>query len=614
MQHASSLRGRSVAVALASLAALVGVGTAGACKGSGDEATTAGDDAATSEGGDDASPDASPETAPATCAIQGLSPAPFATGPFGAHRGDLAADFSVPLTDGSTWSLAEHWTGCESIVVLTDQTTVSSTSTSPAWGVAKDLAQLIKLSPANVHYFFVTARTTVTSAANVAAQDAAVQALLGTLSEADAAHWRDHLHVVAKDVRVLDAWFAKPITTYLQYGFTIDPRQRIHGIGTFADVRRADGSWFANNVSFAAYEALYANADALASNALAAEGGTVVTLFDEGLAHTNADGTSATSGTLSQFAEADATLPTATQMAGFDTLEVEVTQRCPKPDVHELNDNCGAWDYIAFLAVAPIAGPPGDAGPEASVDAGADAGGDADPGDAAPPPPAPPPNVEIARFITSYHRETHWVVDATPMLRELQAGGTRRFHWEFAPSWNVQPTATTVKLHFSNKKKGTRPTQAIPLFTGGPFDSRYDLGRSPVSATIPATAKRVELWAVITGHGGDATTSCAEFCNHHHEFTVGGTIYAHDYPTAGTQLGCVSDVTNMMTPNQAGTWWYGRGGWCPGAPVIPWAVDVTKDAKPGTTVSVGYRALLKGVTPPDGTGNIDMNSYLVIYE
>jgi hypothetical protein len=612
VQHAASLRIRSIAVALSSLATLAGVAGAGACKGSSEGATTVADDAATGEIGDDA---LAPDTAPATCAIAGLRPTAFASGPFGAHRGDLADDFSVPLTDGTTWSLKEHWTGCESFVVLTDQTTVSSTNAAPAWGVAKDLAQLIKLSPANVHYFFLTARSAATSAAAITAQDAAIQTLLGTLSEADAGRWRDHLHVVAKDVRALDAWFAKPIGSYLQYGLTIDPIQRVHGIGTLADVRRTDGSWFANNASFAAYEALYANADAVASRALDDEGGTVVTLFAEGLAHINADGTSGTSGTLSQFAEADATLPTAAQLAGFDTLEVEVTQRCPKPDVHELADNCGAWDYIAFLAVAPLSSGSGDAGVDAgSSDSGADAGADAGTSDAAPPPPAPPPSVEIARFITSYHRETHWVVDATPMLNELRAGGTRRFHWEFAPSWNVQPTATTVKLHFSNKKKGARPTQAIPLFTGGSFDSKYDTGRTPVSAVIPATAKRVELWAVTTGHGSDTTTNCAEFCNHHHEFTVGSGVYAHEYPMAGTQLGCVTETANLMTPNQGGTWWYGRGGWCPGAPVIPWSVDVTKDAKPGSTVSVGYRALLKGVTPPDGAGNIDMNSYLVIYE
>src|SRR5207248_755396 len=121
---------------------------------------------------------------------------------------------------------------------------------------------------------------------------------------------------------------------------------------------------------------------------------------------------------------------------------------------------CGAWDYIAFLAMTVPAS--GDAGPS-------DAADDAEAG--APP---PPPSVEIARFITSYHRETHWIVDATPMLALMKEGGTRHFHWEFAPPWNVQPTTTTVKLRFSNQKKGHRPTALVPLFTGGSFNSHYN--------------------------------------------------------------------------------------------------------------------------------------------
>ena len=30
-----------------------------------------------------------------------------------------------------------------------------------------------------------------------------------------------------------------------------------------------------------------------------------------------------------------------------------------------------------------------------------------------------------------------------------------------------------------------------------------------------------------------------------------------------------------MTPNEFGTWLYGRNGWCNGRPVLPWVVDVT---------------------------------------
>jgi hypothetical protein len=48
--------------------------------------------------------------------------------------------------------------------------------------------------------------------------------------------------------------------------------------------------------------------------------------------------------------------------------------------------------------------------------------------------------------------------------------------------------------------------------------------------------------------------------------------------------------------------------------VPPYVVDVTKDVTPGQTATVSYEGLLGGSTPPDGTGNIVMTSYLVIYE
>ncbi len=54
--------------------------------------------------------------------------------------------------------------------------------------------------------------------------------------------------------------------------------------------------------------------------------------------------------TLSAEGFATVQLPTAAQMAQFDTLEVEVTMACPDPTAIEFN-SCGAWDYIAQLYI-----------------------------------------------------------------------------------------------------------------------------------------------------------------------------------------------------------------------------------------------------------------------
>ena len=68
-----------------------------------------------------------------------------------------------------------------------------------------------------------------------------------------------------------------------------------------------------------------------------------------------------------------------------------------------------------------------------------------------------------------------------------------------------------------------------------------------------------------------------------------------------------------MVPNQWGTWWFGRGGWCPGQQVDPWVVDVTDEVTPGMPATVEYRGLFGGADPTDGHGNIDMISYLTVY-
>ena len=45
--------------------------------------------------------------------------------------------------------------------------------------------------------------------------------------------------------------------------------------------------------------------------------------------------------------------------------------------------------------------------------------------------------------------------------------------------------------------------------------------------------ERIELWAIVTGHG-NSTNSCAEFCNHQHEFKVNGTPFLKEHKEAGT--------------------------------------------------------------------------------
>ncbi len=507
----------------------------------------------------------------AICTELGLESVPFVDGPFGTYRGELADDFTVPIVGGSTWNLREHWSGCETYVFSSDRIPVSDADTTSVW--EKDLDALLEGSPQNVHYFFFSRQLTAEAATtSTTAMQGRIDAHLATLPADQAAHWRDRLHVIATRAQDLDpGWLADVLNTHGRIGFGIDRSQRIRGGGYLSDVNRYSSSlnsmgyWpFRNNLAYVAHEPRYFNAQHERLAHLQTQDATTVTLWDGEV--------------LSEFAETTVTLPSAAEMESFDTFEIEIEMQCPDPEEIEIG-NCGAWDYLAYLFVKDELGN----------------------------------DVQLGRFITSYHRETHWVADVTPMMVHLLAGGERTFKWSFAPPWNVQPTATKLKLHFSNRNKGYAPRTATYLYSGGAFNDLYNDGRLPVDVPISATAAKVELWAITTGHGAEAG-QCAEFCNHQHEFTVDGNVHMQEFPDAQVQEGCVAALEQGMVPNQAGTWWYGRGGWCPGQQVAPYVVDVTNEVTLGGTTQVSYRGLYNDATPTAPSGNIDLISYIVVYE
>lgn len=507
------------------------------------------------------------DTSPAAlCRELDLPVRAFADGPNGVHRGELADDFTLDLRGGPTWNLRTEWSGCESYVFVPDTIPISTADATSIW--TRDVDHLIAASPRNVHYFFASRRVSGI-AASLDTITAGIDAALATLPPADADHWRRHLHVVAKSALDLDNWIDTALLGPGKSGFAIDRAQRVRGLGSLADVTRHDAAlpgWpWAANLAYVANEVVAFNGEAERQAVLDADHGMVVPMWT---GQVLPDG----------FAELDVALPSAATMATFDTLTVDVTQRCPNRDQPELG-NCGAWDYLAYLWVKD------------------DASGRW---------------IELARFITSYHRETHWTVDVSPMLGFLHAGGSRHFKWEWAPSWNTQPTATTVSLRLANRGKGYTPSEVVPLFTGGAFDGAYNAAHPPMQVAIPADARHVELFTLVTGHGADSN-DCAEFCDHQHDLTIGASTYRKEFPMAGTESGCMAETAHGMTPNQSGTWWFGRGGWCPGQQVTPWIVDVTHDVTPGQPATISYRARLNGAEPPSaGASNIVLSSYLVI--
>ena len=493
-------------------------------------------------------------------------------GDFGTGRHQKAADFSFPHFDGTTWTLSESWTGCDSYIFIGSARTNSGLDDTSVW--VRDLLTLVQISAPNVHYFFVPTRSADEAMAELSAMQAQVDEVLAELSAEEALHWSQRLHVAGGHVTQLGSWLATLLGSGYggYYGAAIDRRQEVRYMGNFADVARYSqalsdaGEWmWEENLAYAAYEAQYFDYEVARDAYLASQvGATVIRPLDKEV--------------FGGQREVELSLPDAETMATFDTLEFDLHMDCPDPAGGEFG-NCGAWDYLAYVYLQEV-----DEAGEVTWR-------------------------ELARFITTYHREGRYLVDASPMLVYLAEGGTRTLKVDVSG----QSYLTTLDVRLFNAAKPLKPVAAHYLFDGGGFGSTYSDKYSPIEVAIPESAAKVELWTIVTGHGM-GTYNCAEFCDHRHTFTVNGEYFQEGHPEVNNQSGCVDEIVNGVVPNQGGTWWFGRGGWCPGQQVEPWTADVSDVVVPGETATISYQGTLGSLTPPDGAGNIRMVSYLVIYE
>ncbi len=512
-------------------------------------------------------------TVPETCWFDEIELKSFNTeGPFGINRHAFADDFTLPLRGGESWTLSENFSSCDNYVFLTNARNNSDLDSTSVW--ARDIDQLFWRSPPNVHYFFVPARNNADAAAEIEALATVIADAMAKADEATAAYWAPRMHVAAGHSSSIGGWLTTILAGQGRAGFGIDRRQQVRLLGSFADVTRynsqlkAADKWpWENNMSYAAHEARQYNYEAKRDARLAAEEGVTIVTAWEGEV-------------LKPWVEKEIEFPDAAAMATFDTLEIDLWMDCADPNGPEFG-SCGAWDYLSHIYLKDET--------------------------------EPDKKTELARFITTYHREGRYIVDVTPMMVHLLKGGKRTLRFDISPEWNQQAYLTKMDFRFSNRSKGYAPRQATFLYGGGSFNDTYNDQFSPIDVPISAAAKRVELWVVISGHGMK-TGNCAEFCRHQHEFTIGTAKYMEDHETVGNQEGCIDEIENGMVPNQGGTWWFGRGGWCPGQQVEPWIVDVTNDVTPGETATISYKAYLNGNPPPADSGNIVMTSYLVVHE
>jgi hypothetical protein len=498
------------------------------------------------------------------CELLGLSERPFTEAVDDPSLFAVAADVTVATTEGD-WCLSENWTGCDVYMFIQDVPRQTEGWPVPLWD--RDVLDLIAASPRNVHYFFVsTERAPEAREAALAGLQEKVEQALTSLGDESRAWWQDRIHYIPTPIDFLHGWLGS-IMLSPGWGAAVDRFQRVRYIGSYADYRRFDASsgWFAPNLSMAANEAVYYNFEAEREERLDAQDAVVISLFD-GQVLSDPDRAGVRG-------YAEALLPDAAAMAGFDTLELDLRLSCEGRGEY---GTCPAWDYIVHLYLCD----------------------EADPDTC---------DVEIGRWITTYHREGRWVHDISSLLPLLGDGGTRRFAF-----YTQQPYEVTLSLRLSNGGRDTRPAGAIYLFSGGSFNAAYNDAYSPVTLSIPSDAAKVELATVITGHGGADPGNCAEFCSTTHHFFVNGIENVRAFPEAGDSDDCMTKTSEGTVPNQYGTWWYGRSGWCPGKEVPMVTIDVTDQVALGGDNVFEYQGFYLDAPYPSGGASIVMTSWVVI--
>jgi len=517
---------------------------------------------ATAESGAPDSADTQDSAAPAEVCADGAPARPFDAAAAGTDYGAVGGDLTI-ATDAGDWTLSDAWTGCDSVVFVGVSTTDGYTQLLLDGAMKK----LLNKGPANAHYVLFPDARGDDQAALQAQLRGLVDEALGALDTDEATWWSDRVHVAVDNPGHAPGWLGEVFAAYTYPVVGIDRSQHIREVGYLLDPLTG---WTTANWEALGYEVQHYDFEAQREQRLDAQGGTVVPVFSA-----------------ADTRESDWTgvvtvdLPTAEEMATYNRLDVDVTLDCGGP----WYDACPAWDTSDYVWLCDNDDPGTEEDESTSCE-------------------------EMARIITGYWRGGRWVMDARHELPRLLDGGSHTFRFNGGGMANI----VTVSLRLYTDPAAPHPFGGTQLWwdTSTTWDANFDALHPSSTFSVPADATVVELVTIATGHGNDSH-GCGEFCAAEHTFAVNGTSgYDVMFPEAGSEDGCAEHVGDGALPNQAGTWTYGRNGWCPGMGVEPVQWDVTAAAAPGAENTLQYQALLDGAPyVTDSDGNLDMGVWVV---
>ena len=483
---------------------------------------------------------------------------PWNTGPHGSGDGETAGDVTFP-TDSGEFSLAQAWTGLESVLFLFHYPLAPESVT--LW--ENDPKDLFGALPMNTHVVFGSFDNDHETA--VASMEARVQTALSLMSAQLAEHWTHRVHFISEKVGSFEGALDERIDASSSYKFGIDRYQRWRSLGALYDASVQESS-----VTFLGHEPWGYNAEHTARSATAANEGVSFVLFDHvGLSP-------------SESAQVTLSLPNLSQLESFDSMAIEAHVHCAE-DMEGPAGGCISIPSVVQLYLCESEGVC---------------------------------SAELARWVTPYARSGSWLIDASPLLPLLGEGGETTF--ELRTEHAVWVEATLVLY---DAKRPERAVAALPLWShsgGLPFDGAYCTDQPSMEITTPDGSTRAELVTRITGHGETGTIdACAANCDHAHHIGVGESVVTLEFPEAGSSDSCL-ELAAGVTPNQFGLWTLGRAGWCAGAGVDLERQDVTEALGAGQTLT--YQADREGepyapfTVDPDGSmPSIRMASWLVFY-
>lgn len=262
----------------------------------------------------------------------------------------------------------------------------------------------------------------------------------------------------------------------------------------------------------------------------------------------------------------------------YRKVMLKMTFKCPT-GLH-----CGEWDYTNHIVLRRKGGTSGS-----------------------------DQNLELARFITPYgynfpsNWKFEWFADLTDFSSLLHDSLEIEYQHSGYETNTDRGWLVTLDFILTEGTPIMETENIQPLWNGnfryGDLTNDIETHLIPINFSTGSQTKVTRLHMYQTGHGGDGTTGCAEFCYPSRALVYdGGTV----------------DVKQIFEPcgsiplyPQGGTWIYDRGNWCPGMMVKPYTFDFT------TTPSSSHDIDITMDPYPNtagGAGNYDVTSQIINYK